>query len=79
MTLADGSVVNPETIVRASEWSRDFLFNQQDIDEFKRHVFEEVEKVNKGILSIFQVESISTVQCKDVDYRNDSVTTSLEI
>jgi|JI8StandDraft_1071087.scaffolds.fasta_scaffold1109251_1 hypothetical protein len=28
---------------------------------------------------MFQVESVSTVQCKDVDYRNETVTTSMEI
>lgn len=65
--------------MHASDWGREFLFSQQDIDEFKRHFFEEVEKLNKDILNIFQVESVSTVHCKDVDYRNEIVTTSLEI
>ena len=79
MMQADGTIVSPESIVHASDWSRDFLFSQQDIDEFKRHLFEEMEKINKDILNIFQVESVSTVQCKDVDYQSETITTSLEI
>jgi hypothetical protein len=40
MMVYDGSLVSPEPIILASDWSKDFLFIQQDIDEFKRHLFE---------------------------------------
>jgi ubiquitin C-terminal hydrolase len=42
MMQSNGAIISPEAIVHASDWSRDFLFNQQDIDEFKRHLFGEV-------------------------------------
>lgn len=40
MMAYDSSVISPIAIIEASSWSREFLFSQQDIHEFKLRVFE---------------------------------------
>lgn len=86
MMAYDASVVSPLAIIEASSWSREFLFSQQDIHEFKLRIFDgkllnylEIEKFDKDILKMFAIDSVSTVLCKDVDYVSETKITNYEI